>query len=79
MFEALREVRRTLAAEAGVPPYVVFHDSTLRGISAARPRSLSELAAIEGVGATKLQRYGQAMLDAVRFHEEQMSGTTVGE
>jgi ATP-dependent DNA helicase RecQ len=79
LFEALREVRRTLAAEAGVPPYVVFHDSTLRGISAARPRSLSELAAIEGVGATKLQRYGEAMLDAVRLHEDQLSGTTVGE
>jgi ATP-dependent DNA helicase RecQ len=70
MFEALREVRRNLAATAGVPPYVVFHDSTLRGIAEARPRTLAQLARIQGVGEAKLARYGDAMLAAVAAHEE---------
>jgi ATP-dependent DNA helicase RecQ len=65
LFDALREARRTLAAEAGIPAYVVFHDSTLREIAAARPTSLSELAQVNGVGRTKLERYGEAMLAAV--------------
>jgi ATP-dependent DNA helicase RecQ len=65
VFERLRESRRRIAADSGVPPYVVFHDSTLRDIAAARPRDLSELAQIQGVGETKLKRYGQAMLDAL--------------
>ena len=70
LFERLREARRALAAEAGVPPYVVFHDSTLREIAAARPASLDELASVEGVGEVKLSRYGDAMLDAVRSFGE---------
>jgi ATP-dependent DNA helicase RecQ len=65
LFDALREARRTLAAEAGVPAYVIFHDSTLREIAAARPASLAELAQVNGVGRTKLERYGDAMLAAV--------------
>ena len=65
LFEALRETRRSLAADAGVPPYVVFHDSTLREIAAVRPTSLAELAAVNGVGRAKLERYGIAMLAAV--------------
>ena len=65
LFEALREERRRLAAEAGVPPYVIFHDSTLREIAAARPASLAELGRVNGVGRTKLERYGDAMLAAV--------------
>jgi ATP-dependent DNA helicase RecQ len=70
LFEALREARRMLAAEAKVPPYVVFHDSTLREIAAARPGSLEELARVQGVGETKLRRYGAAMLDALRTQAE---------
>jgi ATP-dependent DNA helicase RecQ len=70
LFDALREVRRTIAKESGVPPYVVFHDSTLRGIAAARPGSLAELSRIQGVGEAKLLRYGDAMLAAVAAHEE---------
>jgi ATP-dependent DNA helicase RecQ len=65
LFEALREERRRLAAEAGVPPYVIFHDSTLREIAAVRPASLAELGRLNGVGRTKLERYGDAMLAAV--------------
>jgi ATP-dependent DNA helicase RecQ len=70
MFEALREVRREIAAAAGVPPYVVFHDVTLRGIAEARPRTLAEMSRIQGVGEAKLLRYGDAMLAAVAAHEQ---------
>ncbi len=62
LFDALREARRKLAADAGVPPYVVFHDSTLREIAARKPRDLNALAEVQGVGAAKLERYGEAML-----------------
>jgi ATP-dependent DNA helicase RecQ len=62
LFDALRETRRKLATEAGVPPYVIFHDSTLREIAERKPRSLRELGEVQGVGATKLERYGEAML-----------------
>jgi len=62
LFDALREARRKLAAEAGVPPYVVFHDSTLREIAARKPKNLNELSTVEGIGAVKLERYGEAML-----------------
>ncbi|GAA4031211.1 DNA helicase RecQ [Sphingomonas rosea] len=65
LFEALREARRTLAKESGVPPYVIFHDATLREIAAARPQTLHELGAVQGVGAAKLERYGAAMLETV--------------
>jgi ATP-dependent DNA helicase RecQ len=65
LFDALREARRRLAAEAGVPPYVVFHDSTLREIAATKPRNLDELGRVQGVGAAKLERYGEAMLAAI--------------
>ena len=65
LFDALRAARRAIAAEAGVPPYVVFHDSTLREIAAVRPRNLAELAQVNGVGQAKLSRYGDAMLAAI--------------
>jgi ATP-dependent DNA helicase RecQ len=65
LFDALREARRKLAAEAGVPPYVIFHDSTLREIAARKPRNLNELGTVQGVGTVKLERYGEAMLDAL--------------
>ena len=65
LFDALREARRKLASEAGVPPYVVFHDSTLREIAAIKPSSLHELARVQGVGAVKLERYGDAILAAL--------------
>ncbi|MFL6773412.1 MAG: DNA helicase RecQ [Sphingomicrobium sp.] len=65
LFDALREARRKLASEAGVPPYVIFHDSTLREIAANKPATLHELARVQGVGAVKLERYGEAMLEAL--------------
>jgi ATP-dependent DNA helicase RecQ len=68
LFEALREERRRLAKEGNVPPYVIFHDSTLREIAAARPGSMAELGRVQGVGSAKLDRYGEAMLAVVRGH-----------
>ena len=65
LFDALREARRKLAADSGVPPYVIFHDSTLREIAARKPHTLKDLGQIQGIGAVKLERYGQAMLDAL--------------
>ncbi|MET0248596.1 MAG: HRDC domain-containing protein, partial [Sphingobium sp.] len=52
--------------EAGVPPYVVFHDSTLREMAEQRPASLRELGTISGVGQRKLDAYGDAFLAAIR-------------
>ena len=66
VFEALRELRRELAEEAGVPPYIVFGDATLRAMAVKRPASDQELLGVPGVGATKLERYGSAFLTALR-------------
>jgi ATP-dependent DNA helicase RecQ len=70
MFEALRAARKALADAGGVPPYVIFHDSTLREIAERRPRTLSELSRIQGVGETKLKRYGEAILASMIGAEE---------
>jgi ATP-dependent DNA helicase RecQ len=65
LFEALRACRRDLAKSAGVPPYVIFHDSTLREIAALKPTSLSALSRVAGVGEAKLDKYGDAFVAAV--------------
>ena len=66
LFEALRALRRDIAKESGVPPYVIFHDSTLREMAQARPATLSALAEISGVGARKRDAYGAQFLEAIR-------------
>ena len=66
LYEALRAWRRVTAAEQGVPPYVIFHDRTLAEIALFRPATLSDLTMIGGVGQTKLDHYGQAVLRVVR-------------
>jgi ATP-dependent DNA helicase RecQ len=63
VFEQLRAWRAAAAKEQGVPAYVIFHDATLRQIAALAPSTLAELAAVSGVGETKLARYGQQVLD----------------
>ena len=65
LFERLRALRRRLADEQRVPPYVVFHDATLAEIAARRPADLAALAEIPGVGEKKLARYGSALLAAI--------------
>jgi ATP-dependent DNA helicase RecQ len=66
LFEALRGTRRALAMDAGVPPYVIFHDSTLRDMARMRPKSLADFALVPGVGDRKLEAYGKAFLEAIR-------------
>src|SRR4051812_27174260 len=66
LFEQLKAWRLEQAREQSVPPYVVFHDATLAAIAAARPRSVGELATIAGIGAKKLERYGEALLRLLR-------------
>ena len=70
LFEALREWRRERAREQGVPPYVIFHDSTLRAVAALKPTSLSALSEIEGIGDTKLERHGESLLTALARAKE---------
>ena len=62
LFEALRAWRAAEAKAQRIPPYVIFHDTVLREIAAVRPASIEELGQIKGVGASKLQRYGAAVL-----------------
>ena len=66
LFDALRATRRELAAEAGVPPYVVFHDAVLRTMATDKPDSLHAMGAIPGVGAKKLEAWGDAFLAVIR-------------
>ena len=65
LFEALRAQRRTLAEEANVPPYVIFHDATLREMATVRPADIRALGRISGVGARKLEAYGEAFLAVI--------------
>ena len=70
LFERLRALRKRLADEQGVPPYVVFSDATLREMAAAQPATLLEFRQVVGVGDVKLERYGAAFLEAIRAASE---------
>lgn len=63
---ALKTKRLELAHEQGVPPYVIFHDSTLIELHDKKPQTVDEFAMISGVGLTKLQRYGDIFIDVIR-------------
>ncbi len=65
VFERLRAWRTSVAKELGMPPYVIFHDATLRLIAASQPPTLGELRQVNGVGDAKLDKYGQAVLDVL--------------
>src|SRR5262245_21224122 len=65
LFEALRAKRLALAKAQGVPPYVIFHDSTLIAMAATKPRDLNALAQVHGVGEAKLTRYGAEFLATI--------------
>jgi len=65
VFEALRGWRRDMAKEHGVPAYTIFHDSTLLQLAERLPSSLDDLRDISGIGATKLERYGEALLEVM--------------
>ena len=66
LFEALREERTRLAKAQGVPPYVIFHDATLRAMALAVPKHPHDMLNLPGVGQAKLDRYGEAFLAVVR-------------
>ncbi|MBN2338030.1 MAG: DNA helicase RecQ [Acidobacteria bacterium] len=69
LFERLRALRRTLAAEAGVPAYIVFGDATLRDLARKKPATPDELLAVTGIGAKKLELYGPRVLAGIRAHD----------
>jgi len=62
LFESLRELRKRIASEHGVPPYVIFHDATLVAMATERPATGAELLDLSGVGKSKLEKYGAAFL-----------------
>jgi len=66
LFDALREVRLRLARERHVPPYVIFHDTTLREMAERRPKTIDDLHGVYGVGGKKAADFGDAFLDAIR-------------
>ena len=65
LFAALRALRRRLADQQNVPPYVVFSDASLRGMTRRRPTSAEQFTEITGVGAHKLERYGQQFMQVI--------------
>ncbi|MCW8126301.1 DNA helicase RecQ [Microbulbifer halophilus] len=74
LWEALRACRKRIADEQGVPPYVVFHDATLRGMVAARPQTPDQLLAVSGVGDSKLERFGEDFLGVLREFDTAING-----
>jgi ATP-dependent DNA helicase RecQ len=66
LFERLRAVRLQIARSRGVPPYVIFHDTTLRDMARVRPQSVAELRTVYGVGARKAEDLGEYFLEVLR-------------
>src|SRR5688572_1485420 len=71
LFEQLRDVRLQVARARGVPPYVVFHDATLREMARLKPSSERELLTVKGVGTRKAEDLGEVFLEAIRRFESQ--------
>lgn len=70
LWEALRECRRLLAEEQGVPPYVIFHDKTLVEMCSLLPSNMNEFSHLSGVGERKLQKYGEHFLAVIEQLDE---------
>ena len=66
LFEALRQLRKRLADEAGMPPYIIFNDASLREMAQRQPTTLQEFSRIVGVGQAKLTRYGEQFVQLIR-------------
>jgi ATP-dependent DNA helicase RecQ len=62
MYDRLRELRTEIAAEKGIPPYIVFSDKTLKDLSSRQPQSKEEMLEVHGIGEVKFERYGEAFL-----------------
>ena len=74
LWEALRECRRELAEAQGVPPYVIFHDSTLVEMCSVAPKTLDAFSKLSGVGERKLMKYGEAFIAAIKTAEQEQLG-----
>ncbi len=72
LFQALRDLRKQIAKETGVPPYIVFGDATLLAMAANRPMTSEDLLAISGVGKQKLGSYGRIFLAEIRKHSSHL-------
>ena len=75
LFESLRQWRLEEALGQGVPAFIVFGNRTLKGIARSRPTSEAQLAAVSGIGPTKLATYGEALLAVIRAHPHLGSGS----
>lgn len=69
LFEQLRRLRKAIAEQEKVPPYVIFHDGTLREMARRKPATQEELLTVKGVGGKKLEKYGAAFLAVIRGEE----------
>lgn len=76
LWQELKLCRKRLAETQGVPPYIIFHDSTLSEILNTRPRSPEQLLLISGVGNSKLEKYGEAFLKVIRGYDSSITNTT---
>ena len=70
LFERLRVIRKRIAGENHVPPYVIFSDKTLHEMCVHFPKTASEMRMISGVGDVKLERYGEEFLKEIRSYGE---------
>lgn len=71
LFQKLREMRTKLAKNEGVPPYFIFADATLRDMCRKKPRVMSEMRQVSGVGIIKAQKYGKQFLGVIALHLEE--------
>ena len=80
LWNELKELRLKLATEQGVPPYVIFHDTTLQHMISKRPKELADMQHITGIGTKKLEHYGQAFLDILlKYPRNQLFENTLSE
>ena len=71
LFDRLRLLRKQIADEQSVPPYVIFHDSTLKLMAQVQPQTLAEFGTISGVGARKLEQYGERFLSEIKAYRQE--------
>jgi ATP-dependent DNA helicase RecQ len=71
LFDRLRAVRLRIARERGVPPYVIFHDTTLRELARLKPSTVAQLQTVYGIGARKAEQLGEAFVDEIRSYVAQ--------
>lgn len=79
LFQRLRELRKELADQQSVPPYVIFADSSLKLMAQQQPQTMVEFAKISGVGKRKLEQYGQQFTAAIRTHRQEQGLPVVSE